>query len=175
MPRNIEIKARIDDVERALQRARNVAGEAPTLLLQDDTFFNCANGRLKLRILSDSAGELIFYQRPDTSKPRASDYTVVPTAHPRLLLTALTRVIGVRGRVRKRRWLFAAGRTRIHVDEVEGLGPFLELEVVLCDDDRLGDGIAEARRLMRELGVPEDTLVGGAYVDLLPTREGHAG
>jgi predicted adenylyl cyclase CyaB len=74
---------------------------------------------------------------------------------------------GEAGRVRKQRTLFLAGRTRIHLDRVEGLGSFLELEVVLADDEPPAKGIAEAHRLMEQLGVASTQLVEGAYVDLL--------
>jgi predicted adenylyl cyclase CyaB len=171
MPRNVEIKARIDDVEGVLVRARRLSGCAPTVLEQDDTFFNCPNGRLKLRVLSDCMGELIVYQRSDIAGPKESSYVVVQTATPGLLRVALGQVLGVRGVVRKRRLLFVVGQTRVHVDDVEGLGWFIELEVVLSDDQDASAGAAEAHRLMAELGIQEHHLVRGAYLDLLEKGE----
>ncbi|MEJ2144810.1 MAG: class IV adenylate cyclase, partial [Acidobacteriota bacterium] len=75
--------------------------------------------------------------------------------------------LGVIGRVRKRRRLYLAGNTRIHLDEVEGLGSFLELEVVLSGSQTVAEGEAVAQSLMRELGIPESDLIQGAYVDLI--------
>ncbi|MCY1506240.1 putative adenylyl cyclase CyaB [compost metagenome] len=69
--------------------------------------------------------------------------------------------------MRKQRRLFLVGRTRVHLDRVEGLGEFLELEVVLQDGEPAEAGVAEAHALMARLGVAEDQLVQGAYVDLL--------
>jgi predicted adenylyl cyclase CyaB len=69
--------------------------------------------------------------------------------------------------VRKQRTLFLAGRTRIHLDRVEGLGDFLELEVVLAEGEPADAGVREARALMHALGVESSQLVEGAYVDLL--------
>ena len=63
--------------------------------------------------------------------------------------------------------LYLAGRTRIHLDAVEGLGEFLELEVVLRDGESAEDGVAEARRIMAALGIGPGHLVEGAYVDHL--------
>jgi len=79
----------------------------------------------------------------------------------------LGQALGAAGRVRKERTLYLIGRTRVHLDRVEGLGDFLELEVVLADGEAEASGLAEARRLMAALGVDEAALVAGAYVDLL--------
>ncbi len=167
MPRNIEIKARIGSIEALLPRARAVAGGEAELIDQDDTFFAVPQGRLKLRQFADGGAELIHYQRPDSGDAKASDYVVVPVPDAAALREALARACGVRGRVRKRRWLLRAGATRIHLDRVEGLGDFMELEVVLGpqQDDEEGTRIAEA--LMRELGLSEAPRLAGAYLDLL--------
>lgn len=167
MARNVEIKARIDGIEALLPRARATAGGEPELIVQDDSFFRCPHGRLKLRDFGDGSGELIQYERADSSGPKTSTYVRSPTASPETLREALTRALGTLGRVRKQRWLLLAGRTRIHLDRVEGLGDFLELEVVLGDDEPEADGIAEARALMTQLGVRPDELLEGAYLDLL--------
>ena len=76
------------------------------------------------------------------------------------------------GRVRKQRTVVMVGRTRVHLDEVEGLGTFLELEVVLRSDEPACDGIDEAEALMTRLGVQPQWLVEGAYLDLLASGAG---
>src|SRR5579862_3869227 len=119
MPRNIEIKARIEGVEALSPRVRAIADSGPTEIFQDDTFFQCPNGRLKLRAFSDASGELIFYQRPDNAGPKESFYVISATASPGSLREALSLAYGQAGRVRKRRTLFMVGRTRIHLDHVE--------------------------------------------------------
>lgn len=169
MPRNIEIKARIDSVERLAARAAVLADSGPVEILQDDTFFHCDQGRLKLRMFSPDAGELIFYRRADQPGPKESFYVRSPTASPATLREALTLAWGQSGRVRKRRLLYMAGRTRIHLDRVEGLGDFLELEVVLREDETAEQGEREAHALMERLGVANDQLIAAAYVDLLPS------
>lgn len=166
MARNVEIKARIHRVEALLPVARSIADGEPETILQDDSFFPCPRGRLKLRDFGDGSGELIQYERADETGPKTSTYVRSPTAAPATLRDALTRALGTLGRVRKRRWLLLAGRTRIHLDRVEGLGDFLELEVVLRDDEDEAIGVAEAHALMAALGVPADRLLRGAYLDL---------
>jgi len=167
MARNVEIKARIESVEALLPNAAALADSGPTTIHQDDTFFRCPNGRLKLRKLSDTEGELIFYQRPDRAGPKESFYLRVPTASPDTLRDVLGLAYGVIGRVRKDRTLFLFGRTRIHLDRVADLGDFLELEVVMADNEPVEAATVLALEIIQKLQVSNDQLVSGAYVDLL--------
>ncbi len=166
MARNIEIKARIASVEAVLARAASIADGAPVVIDQDDTFFAVAHGRLKLRRFADGSAELIQYHRDDSADAKASDYVRVPVADADALAEALTRACGTRGRVRKRRLLLMAGQTRIHLDRVDGLGDFLELEVVLRDGQSDADGTAIAERLMTALAIAPEDRLAGAYLDL---------
>ncbi len=178
MARNVEIKARVPDAQRFTQlcrRAQALAGGPPQTLQQDDAFFRCAQGRLKLRRFADGTAELIAYARPDAAGPKTSTYQRVPVADADGLHAALAAACGLVGRVRKRRLLLLSGRTRIHLDEVEGLGRFLELEVVLREGEPACDGIDEAEALMATLGVDPGWLVEGAYLDLLASGAGPAG
>jgi predicted adenylyl cyclase CyaB len=170
LPRNIEIKARIDSVEALLQVATTLTGTQPTHIAQDDSFFDVPHGRLKLRQFADGSAEVIHYHRPDYSAAKASDYVLVPVPDPAALREALTRACGLRGRVRKQRWLFLAGQTRIHVDRVEGLGDFMELEVVLRDGQSDADGVRIADELMQALGLANAPRIAGAYLDLAGNR-----
>ncbi|MEN9531216.1 MAG: hypothetical protein RIQ83_440 [Pseudomonadota bacterium] len=167
MPRNIEIKAKIARIDTLFPKAAAIANQGPIEIAQDDTFFRCESGRLKLRTLSPSAGQLIFYRRANQQGPKESFYHVTPTSEPDSLRETLSLACGQIGRVRKTRTLFLAGRTRIHLDLVEGLGHFLELEVVLEDDELLEAGIQEAHDIMTHLGVEPSQLIEGAYMDLL--------
>ena len=105
MPRNIEIKARVDAIETLLPHARTLADGEAEVIEQDDTFFHVAQGRLKLREFGDGSAELIHYHRPDVETAKASDYVRVPVGDPAALREALARGCGVIGRARKRRWL----------------------------------------------------------------------
>jgi adenylate cyclase class IV len=167
MARNVEIKARIDNLEAVLPLALACADGPPEAIAQDDTFFACAVGRLKLRVFADGRGELIAYERPDANGPKTSDYAIAPVADPDALRTTLARALGIGGRVIKQRTLLRVGRTRVHLDRVEGLGDFLELEVVLRDGESADDGVAVAHDLLRRLRIDPGRLVPGAYVDLL--------
>ncbi len=166
MARNVEIKARIAGVAALAPLAARLADSGPTFIDQDDTFFRCANGRLKLRDQFAAGAELIFYQRADLSGPKESFYLRVPVPDPDALRQLLQLAHGQSGRVRKRRVLYLVGRTRIHLDAVEGLGEFLELEVVLREGEAAEQGIGEAEKIMAQLGVRPQQLIQGAYVDL---------
>ena len=167
MARNIEIKARIDSLDALAAKAAAIATEGPIEIAQDDTFFRCDTGRLKLRMFAPDRGELIFYRRPDQHGPKESFYLRSATSEPAALRKSLTLAYGQAGRVRKQRTLFLVGRTRVHLDHVEGLGSFLELEVVLADGEAAEAGVAEAHALMQRLGIGPAQLIEGAYVDLL--------
>lgn len=169
MPRNIEIKVRVDDLDALRRRAHALADGPEVLIEQDDTFYPVAQGRLKLRRFADGTGELIHYERPDAEHARASDYVRVPTATPDDLHQALARGLGLLGRVRKQRWLLLAGQTRIHLDRVDGLGDFAELEVVLRDGQTDAEGAAIAEALIDRLGLAEAGRLTGAYLDLQRT------
>jgi len=167
MARNIEFKAHIESVEALAARAAAIASAGPIEIDQDDTFFRCEAGRLKLRAFSNESGELIFYRRANEPGPKESFHLRSPTSTPDMLREALSLAYGQVGRVRKHRTLYLVGRTRIHLDRVEGLGDFLELEVALAEGESSEGGLSEARSLMESLVVKPSQLVEAAYVDLL--------
>jgi predicted adenylyl cyclase CyaB len=168
--RNIEIKARIESADAWVPKIAALAGADPIDIAQDDTFFRCDTARLKLRAFSGGTGELIYYRRADEYGPKESFYLRSPTPSPDSLRECLTLAYGQVGRVRKHRKLFLLGRTRVHLDEVERLGHFLELEVVLADDEPTEVGVREARELMEKLDIKPHQLIDEAYVDLLARR-----
>jgi adenylate cyclase class IV len=176
MPANIEIKARIREWDRLHILAAELAGTAATVLDQVDTFFSVPVGRLKLRQLAPNRGELIFYQRPDQPGPKLSDYIVTLTAEPAVLRDTLAQALGVCGEVRKRRWLFLAerfgGHTRIHLDEVRGLGQFIELEVVLESGQSPEHGERITGEFRAVLDIRDEDLIDCAYLDLVTAHSG---
>jgi predicted adenylyl cyclase CyaB len=167
MPANIEIKARVRDLAVIKERAASFSDTPEQVIPQEDTFFITSTGRLKLRQLSPQHGQLVWYERGDTTGPKRSNYLIVETGDPAALKVVLSEALGVRGVVRKTRHLFLTGQTRIHLDEVEGLGDFMELEVVLREGQSDEEGNAIATDLMEKLGIKEEDLIQGAYMDLL--------
>lgn len=169
MDRNIEIKARVPDLRALLDKVSQLS-EPEARLSQKDTFFFCNTGRLKIREFQDKTAELIFYQRADNNDASLSSYIRTPVAEPNTLASILAKTLGKRGTVKKQRLLFMVGQTRIHVDQVENLGDFVELEVVLSQNQTTKQGTNIAKSLMEKLGVLENHLESGAYIDLLEAK-----
>jgi predicted adenylyl cyclase CyaB len=165
--RNVEIKARVRDVDDFSARLKALKPIQPRVFVQEDIFFPVSQGRLKLRILGPRSGELIYYDRLDKPGPKASYYEVVKTSEPGKLRAVLTAALGVRGRVKKVRLVALVGVTRVHLDDVGGLGLFAELEVVLQPEQTAAAGAAIVLGLMKKLGIKPSDLVAGAYLDLL--------
>jgi len=167
MPANIEIKARARNFSDLRRRAEALSNSPGLVIPQEDTFFHTANGHLKLRQLAPDHGQLVHYERPDQDGPKRSTYHIFETNDPKGLKAMLSLALGVRGVVRKTRTLYLVGQTRVHLDDVEGLGEFMELEVVLHPEQSDAEGQAIARDLMTRLGVQEEDLLEGAYMDLM--------
>ncbi len=170
MPTNIEIKARVRNLPDLKRRAEALSDSPVQVIPQEDTFFITPQGRLKLRVLASDHGQLIFYTRPNQNGPKRSDFLMTETGDPENLKRILAMAYGVRGVVRKTRYLYMVGQTRVHLDDVEGLGQFMELEVVMRRDQSDADGQAIAQELMEKLGIHPNDLLEGAYMDLIETR-----
>ena len=170
MSRNIEIKAYISSVETLKPLAVAISDKGPIEIEQDDTFFHCDSGQIKLRAFSHNDGELIYYRRANQFGPKESFYLRSRTSAPESMRDSLSQAYGQVGRVIKHRTLYLAGRTRIHLDIVQDLGHFLELEVVLADHESTEIGVHEANELMIKLGINSTQLIDCAYVELLARK-----
>ncbi|CAD6199749.1 unnamed protein product [Caenorhabditis auriculariae] len=172
MSRNVEIKAVIKSFDDVIKSSRQISGKEAVILRQHDVFYNSPNGRLKLRSVTEAGNkktELIWYDRPDVAGPKVSNFTKfdVPESLIESMKATLQASMGVKGEIKKERSLFLYGQTRIHIDRVEGLGDFLELEVCLAEDDTVDKGEHIAREILRELGIKHEDLLEGAYMDML--------
>jgi homotetrameric cytidine deaminase len=166
--RNVELKARDPDPAATLTRALALGASDEGVLRQRDTYFGRARGRLKLREQDGAGGpmaQLIAYRRPDAAEARTSSYRLADVADPPALRDALDAVLGTLVVVQKRRHLLLLENVRIHLDDVEGLGTFVELEGVASPESNLEREHALVDRLRTELGFGEP--VPGSYSDLL--------
>ena len=166
MAGNIEIKAHVSDLEGLADKVEELCGEPGSILFQRDTFYKLNRHRLKLRNVNGNS-ELIIYDREDASGPKHSRYLRLPIPFPKAVHTVLRAILGVRGVVKKKRTLFLSGKTRIHLDEVDTLGTFLEFEVVLDAGENPHEGVGTANALMKRLGVKKENLISGSYIDLM--------
>jgi adenylate cyclase, class 2 len=168
MPANFELKARCADLARARRQARALATAWLGLDEQTDTYFATRAGCLKLRESSLSGAQLVPYQRADAAEARRSDYVVIPVPEPERTKQLLGALLGVQRVVKKRREIALFENVRIHLDQVEGLGDFVELEAV-WDGAPAGEA-EQARKLdfLRErLAIRDADLVALSYEGLL--------
>jgi predicted adenylyl cyclase CyaB len=173
MPSNIEIKAILKNRVVVEAVAAQLSDTGPELIPQEDVFFRSDGARLKLRILGPERGEIIRYERDDLADIRRSRYRIARTSDPQNLLDILTKTLGRIGVVKKVRTLYLIGQTRVHLDRVEGLGDFLELEVVLRPEQDESEGKSIAEALLKRFGIEKKHFIAEPYIDLLAHR-GHS-
>lgn len=176
---NIEFKARVQSFEKihAVLTQHRLALEAT--LRQNDTYFHTPNGRLKLREINDETAQLIFYQRPDHAEVKRSDYLIAPVTSPASLRVALGAAYGIRTAVKKTRELYLLPRQfgeyadqagpdliRLHLDAVDGLGNFLEIEVIVHEGESPELAEQEARFWLQAFSIAPADLLSGSYADL---------
>ena len=165
MPSNLELKVRIASIRHASSLAFKLGARRGGVLAQTDTYYRSPSGRLKVRETQGKQSELIYYHRRNFKGNRYSDYRRIPIEGPREMKGLLADLLGVLCVVKKERRLFLYKNSRIHLDTVQGLGNFLEFEVLVTNGKR------QARTLMKELWkaleIRNNAVVAGSYSDLL--------
>jgi predicted adenylyl cyclase CyaB len=165
--RNVETKARAGDLDGVRRTAERLGARFVWADTQTDRYYEIdGDRRVKLRTCGRAPAQLIRYTRPESSGVRTSVYEVLPVrdAEAEACLVPKTPPLVV---VRKRRELWLLDNVRIHLDQVEGLGTFLELEAVVdaAHDEAVCRGQVET--LLRLLGIAETDCVRASYSDLL--------
>lgn len=167
---NVEIKARCGDPDRIRGILRDRGADFRGTDRQTDTYFRVPSGRLKLRS-GNIENNLIFYRRGDQHAPKQSDVDLVPVARPDDMADVLSEALGVLAVVRKDREIYYIDNVKFHIDRVENLGSFVEIEAIDADGGRsAGDLEAQCRSWMELLDIAEDKLVSHSYSDLLSDK-----
>ena len=161
------MKARCDSIERAKAVAESLGCRALPDQRQQDTYFHCPTGRLKLRQIDGQPAQLIWYDRRDRADARSSTYFVLPVDDPAALKTLLERALGVRATVRKHRAIYLFRNARIHLDQVSGLGTFIEIEAVLEAPGEEAEGRRLVSHLRKRFGIQRHDLLSRSYSDML--------
>ncbi|MFI5252471.1 MAG: class IV adenylate cyclase [Bacteroidota bacterium] len=169
MPSNLEIKTRIASITDAERIANSIGADFSCIIKQKDTYFKVDSGRLKLREFEDNTGELILYDRDETESRRFSDYNIYSSQSPESLKEILKKVHGILGVVVKERMLFLYGDVRIHLDQVVGLGSFLEFEIPVHNSP--SDAKKKMIFLIDKFGIKDSDLIHNSYIDLLKKQE----
>jgi predicted adenylyl cyclase CyaB len=164
---NIEIKATTNDpdyVRTYLQKQRAVY---KGLDEQTDTYFNSPNGRLKLRE-GNIENNLIYYERTNQAGPKNSHFHLVKIEDAKGLKEVLTKSMGIKVIVKKKREIYYIDNVKFHIDEVPGLGSFIEIEAgnILADlsKEQLQ---AQCDHYMKELRIRSSDLIEVSYSDML--------
>jgi cytidine deaminase len=160
---NVEIKARDPDPDATAARCEALGATDHGVLHQRDIYFAGRHGRVKLREQGGSGAELIAYRRPDAAEPEESAFIRAAAADPEALREALGAALGETVVVAKQRRLFVWENVRIHLDDVDELGAFVEIEIVEPDER----APAQMARLRDALGIEDSALVAVGYSDLL--------
>ena len=165
--RNIELKARIDGLDRAEAVCRQLGAVFQWTRRQTDVYFHVEEGRLKLRIEEPGGAVLVRYHRPDEAAARECRYELTPVGDPAATLAELEARHGLLVRVVKTRTLYLLGHVRIHLDTVAGLGTFLEFEAVMGPEHDDAKASALLGRLVAAFGIEAEDVVPVSYSDLL--------
>jgi predicted adenylyl cyclase CyaB len=168
--RNYEIKTRPRDWDRVEEGLATLGARRAGILVQHDVFYRTHAGRLKLRLTPDGRGELIHYRRRDTARIRRSEYALVQVKDGIAMTALLDSALGRCGEVRKTRRLYRLDNVRIHLDEVEGLGRFLEVEAIVDGKHSERDCRTAATRVLAQCGIAVRDRLAVAYVDMRPRR-----
>ncbi len=165
MRKNLEIKASIENIESCEKIAKSIHARFDRVMKQTDTYFNVSHGRLKLREIDDVQAELIYYSRNEEGNHRISDFQICPVQNPSHLREILALSLGIKIQVVKKRILYMYQTTRIHLDNIDNLGSFLEFEVPVDKNEQNAQETLDF--LVSLFGIKENEYIKESYSDLL--------
>ena len=164
---NIEIKARVDDVSGIRNFLLQNHAEFIGVDHQKDIYFNVKKGRLKLRE-GNIENNLIYYERADIHGPKNSHFTLVKVTKSNELKDVLEKSIGIKVIVNKTREIYFIGNIKFHIDKVQNLGNFIEIEAsnmnAVIPEEKL---LEQCEYYMNKFEIKPGDLVTNSYSDLL--------
>jgi len=168
---NVEIKAKCFHPQQVEAFLLNANARFVGTDQQTDIYFNCPNGRLKLR-RGTIENNLIFYYRPDTKGPKQSSFQLTPVADGGAMQALLTEALGVAITVEKTRRIYYLQNIKVHLDELEGLGSFVEIEAgnITNPAKTVDDLQAQCHALMLAFGIEDSHLIDKSYSDMVAAR-----
>ncbi len=164
---NIEIKARTSRASEIRAYLIGQQADYKGVDFQTDTYFNTHNGRLKLR-QGNIENNLIYYERKNQAGPKQSDFSLLQTAEPETLKAMLTAALGIRVTVEKQREIFFIGNVKFHLDRLEGLGSFVEIEASNKNSPlSVADLHKQCNFYLQQFGIEDKDLLEASYSDML--------
>lgn len=165
----IELKAKVDNPTAIAGWLSKHGARKVGTFHQIDTYYQVPQGRLKLREVEGSPNaELIYYEREDVAGPKRSSVIILDIPDPHSLKQILTRVAGIKAVVDKIREIFLYENIQVHLDQVSGLGSFVEFELTAAQTLKHQEpASAKVERLRREMGISPKDLLKGSYSDFI--------
>ena len=162
----VELKAKITDLEKMRKKLLEKGAKQVGVYRQLDTYYNVPRGRLKLRVVNGSSGQLVFYLREDVSQPKESKVYLATIDRPGELAAVLAEALGVKCIVDKVREVYSWRGVEVHLDKVRGLGEFLEFELeVSAGNEEKGKKLL--KDLLNELEIESENLIPTSYGELI--------
>ncbi len=167
---NIEIKAKCNDPKYVKEYLKNNHAEFKGTDHQTDTYFNVSNGRLKLRE-GNIENNLIYYERSNEARAKESNFQLVMITDAKGLKEVLTKSLGIKIIVKKKREIYFIKNVKFHIDEVAGLGNFMEIEASnLYADVSKEELQRQCNFYLEEFKINESDLIAVSYSDMLLDR-----
>jgi predicted adenylyl cyclase CyaB len=131
--KNVELKIQVNNFKEIRSLLKSIQAKSVNRLNQVDTYYHYHKGRIKIRENNRLIFQLIYYERPDKNSSRVSNYEIIDIKPGQVknLKTIFYKLLGEKAIIKKVRDLWIYKHTRIHLDKVEKLGNFLELETVV--------------------------------------------
>ncbi len=169
--KNVEIKAKCYNPDKIRQYLKQHNAKFIGIDHQTDTYFNVPNGRLKLR-QGNIENYLVFYSRPNSPEPKRSDVILYKSNDPHTLKQILSQSIGIKVQVKKTREIYFIDNVKFHIDNVEGLGNFIEIEAQDNDGSISEDALnQQCQFYLQQLGIDTQNLVSLSYSDMLTKQK----
>jgi adenylate cyclase, class 2 len=164
---NVEIKARCSNAERVRNYLLTNNADFKGTDFQTDTYFNVKNGRLKLRE-GNIENNLIYYERENQAGPKSSSFILTKIPDTDKLKESLASADGIKVVVKKKREIYYIKNVKFHIDEVDGLGDFVEIEAGNIDVDLSKDELQQQCEFyMQQFDIEEKNLIEVSYSDML--------
>jgi adenylate cyclase, class 2 len=167
---NFEIKAKCTNISLARNILISHNAEFKGIDYQKDTYLNVSKGRLKIREgLVENC--IVYYERPDDLKPKKCSYDILQFSPGDIEIESLKKILvsalGIKITVEKKREIYFIGNIKFHLDTIEGIGDFLEIEAIGENDTEEKILSEQCGRYLEELGVKDEDLIGVSYSDMI--------
>jgi adenylate cyclase class 2 len=165
--KNYEIKCKVANYKKLKNSINKIKNFAYSVEKQIDIYYKVNHGRLKLRIINDGKGALIFYEREEQTNKRISKYIISETNNFIQLDAILRKQFKVLISVQKKREVYIYRNIRIHLDYIKNLGRFLEIEIIY---ENLKNAKSQMKKIISKLNLNENDFIKESYSDLLITK-----